>query len=200
MLFQVEFDDTQIQDFLLVIEQTGELALSLAGEAMQEALQWLLEQLPPDPTRPIPEGAPSPLRTAKQKRWFWANLKAGNIPGWSYIAADDIRRYAVPKSGELRDAFHVEVTQTPYEVFGSIGTDLAWAPWVVGSSYPGSTFEGKQMYQAPIHAYDNRWWRFEEVMKANEQEFLWILQDIFWDKFREAYGRKSAGKQWGSVL
>lgn len=174
-MLNVEFDDTAIKRILEAYLELPDLALNLAAISLEDALIWLKDQLPDDPATPIPEDAPSPIHTEAQRRWWWANLKANNIPGWFYIADDDIRRYETPKKGQLRDAFKVQVTQTPYEVYGTLGTDIPWMPWVVGPDYPGHLFEGKQMYQARIHAYQHRWWRLEEVIEANSEDFYaWI--------------------------
>ena len=62
-------------------------------------------------------------------------------------------------------------------VVGQIGTNVAYAPWVVGPDHPGADFGGTTKYQAKVHK--GRWWQFESVMEANV--------DGAWAEFEAAY-------------
>jgi len=50
-------------------------------------------------------------------------------------------------------------------VIGRLGTNVPYAPWVVGPDYPGETINGFEMYQAKIH--QGRWWQLEDVIDNN---------------------------------
>ena len=94
------------------------------------------------------------------------------IPGSSY-----------KRTGTLGRSFTESVTPESGAVIGELGTNLAYAPWVVGEDFPGKMHGGRQKYQAQVHV--DRWWQFEDVVNASEEGAWDEFEQKFWPEFRE---------------
>lgn len=189
-MLSIEIDDTSLNQFETAFLQYPELALNAAAIALEDGLEWLKAQIPDDPTGPLDTGYPSPLRTDKQRRWWFAHLRESEFGDWQMDASrfsmgtelGDLNKPSDKgQDRQMRDSFDVKITETPYEVFGDLSTDLPWAPWVVGPEFPGESYGGVKMWQAAIHAYHHRWWRLEEIFKENADELNELMQDIYWE-------------------
>ena len=158
-----------------LIDKFPELALEAAREAMNAALLLLHGRLPEYPPPPGP-GAPSPLHTAKQRRWFFAALRE--------------ERIQVPyrRTGTLGRRFAEAVSVDEAGVTGQIGTNLPYAPWVVGPDYPGQQILGQTMYQARIH--QGRWWQFETVVQENLGDAFEEFEEVFFEEFGTRIARE----------
>jgi len=164
-----------------------------AEYAMELALLYLHGKIPPYPSlspsqRLInPDGA-SFLKTDKQRRWWWANLKEGKIKGWRLDANGKPEKYATARNGNLGRSFTTNVeVDTDNVVTGEIGTAVSYAPWVVGDNYPGSSVQGRQMYQAKIHV--DRWWQFNEEMAKGIDDAEKLFNEEFWVEFKKEWLR-----------
>lgn len=80
----------------------------------------------------------------------------------------------------------VEVTR-PWEVVGSLGTNVPYAPWVVGPDFPGEEIQGRTMYQAKVHV--DRWWQLNELqdesIEASWLEFDRVYFESLSQRFAE---------------
>jgi hypothetical protein len=159
------------------IEQLPELALQAAEPAMNQTMLFLHGQIPEYPDQPGP-GAPSPLRTRKQVRYFFGAVKRGEIPGWKWVIDEKGRGHPegqYRRTLTLGRKFTTSVEQIENGVLGEIGTDVPYAPWVVGPAFPGEEIRGRMMFQARIH--EDRWFRLGDVIVENV--------DAAWDIFTE---------------
>lgn len=191
------FDLSMMDDFIEEITKWPEYALLAAEPAMMDALLYLHGSLPeyPDP----PEhgvGFTSPA----QRAWFFASVKDGRVPGWRWVPGQPATgsSQAVPghpekvgsaRTGNLGRKFTEEVFRQPWAVLGNIGTNVPYAPWVVGPPYPGEQINGQTMYQARIH--EGRWWQFEVTVESNSDEAWKRFNEKFWPAFQ---ARLSGGK------
>jgi len=94
------------------------------------------------------------------------------IPGSSY-----------KRTGMLGRRFTEAVDIESNAVIGELGTNLAYAPWVVGEDFPGKMHGGRQKFQAQVHV--DRWWQFEDVVNASEEGAWDEFEQKFWPEFRE---------------
>ncbi len=68
---------------------------------------------------------------------------------------------------------------------GQLGTNVPYAPWVVGPSYPGEEINGKQMYQARVHV--ERWWQLYDVVAKNIDGAWEEFETTFWPEFKKLF-------------
>jgi hypothetical protein len=137
------------------IARMPSVALDAAEGAMSQTLLFLHGQIPPYPG-PAPKGETVKNMTPKARAWFFWVLKTGKL------------RLPYTRTGLLGQSFTTEVSRGADNVTGEIGTNVAYAPWVVGPKFPGREIHGQQMYQAKIH--QGNWWDFEaEMDKARPQ-------------------------------
>ena len=162
-----------------------------AEHAMGLTLLYLKKNIPPYPSLSPstrlqnPDGA-SFLKTDKQRRWFFANLKEGKIKGWRIDAQGNPEKYATNRSDKLGRSFTTEVEISPNgSVVGNIGTAIDYAPWVVGDNHPGSNINGKPMYQAKVHV--DRWWQFEEEMVNRIDDAEERFNEEFFEEFKKEW-------------
>jgi hypothetical protein len=174
-----------IQDAIKFLERFPEIALEVAEPAMENALIFLHGQLPeyPPPPAASPDGVS--FMTDKQRAWFFAAVKRGDVPGWRQGAAGP-EKVGSARTGNLGRKFTEAVERTDAGVFGQLGTNVPYAPWVVGPDYPGETINGKTMYQARIH--QNRWWQFYAVMSENMEKTWEEFEESFWPIFLARIG------------
>lgn len=166
-----------LQELERLIERLPEVALNTADPAMNQALLFLHGQIPEYPEIPGP-GAPSPLRTRKQVRWFFASVKKGQIPGWKWIEDENGQGHPeghYRRTGTLGRKITTSVSPIENGVVGEIGTNVPYAGWVIGPAFPGEDIRGQAMYQARIH--ENRWFRLGDVISENI--------DAAWDIFSQ---------------
>jgi hypothetical protein len=161
---------TGFDDLDALIERLPDLALIAGGIAMEDALLFLHGQIPPYPG-PALTGQTVKFMTAKARAWFFANLRSGKL------------KLPYARTGTLGRSFTERTTVGADAVIGEIGTNVNYAPWVVGPSYPGQEINGRTMYQAKIHS--GRWWQFEQAMTEAEP----AAYGVFDDSFRQAFTR-----------
>lgn len=157
---------SEFEQFRKQIERWPLLALEAGRPAMEQALLYLHGKLPeyPPPPEPVEGGW---MTSDKQIRWFYANLKKGNVRGWKLVDGKPVK-VGSARTGNLGRKFTEEASVTEGSVLGQLGTNVPYAPWVVGPDYPGRDFGGTVKYQARIHA--DRWWQLEEVVEENIDE------------------------------
>jgi hypothetical protein len=157
------FDYSEFEEFKKQIERWPLLAIEAGRPAMEQALLILHNRIPEYPDPPTnPDGAS--FMTEKQRKWFFANLREGKIKGWALVNGKPVKKFNY-RTGNLGRKFTEEVFATDDAVLGQIGTNVPYAPWVVGPDYPGRDFDGKVKYQARVHV--ERWWQFEDVIEEN---------------------------------
>ncbi len=99
------------------------------------------------------------------------------------------------RTGTLGRRFTTEVIAGSEDVIGRIGTNLAYAPWVVGPDYPGEEIGGRMMYQARVLV--DRWWQFNDVVEANIEGAWTEFEKQFWPDFRAQIEQQVASQQTG---
>jgi hypothetical protein len=168
-------DYRDFEQFRKQIERWPLLAIEAGRPAMEQALLYLHGKLPeyPPPPQPVDGGW---MMSDAQRRWFWANLKKGNIEGWRLVDGKPVKTGSA-RTGNLGRKFTEAVYATDDIVIGQLGTNVPYAPWVVGPDYPGRDFDGTAKYQARIHA--DRWSQLEDVVEENI--------DNAWDEFTNTF-------------
>lgn len=170
------FDIRDLEDLQQTIDRFVSVEFTKAAEkAMTKALLLLHGKLPEYPPPPKP-GTASKHWTDKQRKWFfWAlSQKLVEVP---------YRRTLT-----LGRRFMTRVTRKGVEIFGAIGSDVPYAPWVVGPpEAEAMTFGGVKMFQAPIH--QGRWWRFYDVIEAGLDEAYQEFVDVFWERLNQEWTR-----------
>jgi len=149
------------------------VALQAARPAMQDTVLFLHSKIPPYPGA-APTGQTVKHMTPKARAWFFWVLKHGLL------------KLPYTRTGALGQSFTTEVSADSSGVTGQIGTNLSYAPWVVGPAYPGETIHGQTMYQAKIH--QGRWWDFQEVMDTARPEAFSVFGQSFFDNFQRLLG------------
>jgi hypothetical protein len=94
----------------------------------------------------------------------------GQPDGSSYIRTNELGRRWTEQVERARDV-----------VLGEIGTNLEYAPWAGGPSFPGEEIGGRTMYQAKAHV--GRWWQFGSVMDASADGAWVAFSEEFWKGF-----------------
>jgi hypothetical protein len=191
-----EFEYTSSHELQDLIGALPVLALQAGEPAMTQTVDFLHGKIPEYPEPPdgqpmLPDGA-SFLRTAQQKAWFFASVKSGSLPGWQWIPGDrggQPEKSGSARTGTLGRRWTEQVTKTGEAVTGEVGTNLNYAPWVVGPSEPGEEINGRTMYQARIHV--DRWWQFGNVMAENVEAGWEAFDDAFWPVFLELVKNRS---------
>jgi len=156
------------EDLEALIARLPALALIAGGIAMKDALLFLHGQIPDYPPR-SKGGDVVKHMSPKARAWFFANLRSGKL------------KLPYTRTGTLGRSFTEDVTVTAEDVTGVIGTNVNYAPWVVGPAYPGEEIRGRQMYQARIHA--GNWWQFVPTMEDAEPQAYGVFDDSFRENF-----------------
>lgn len=186
----IEFDFSEFEKFAdELANQFPQYALEAAVPAMESAMLSLLENTPEYPAEILdallpPDGV-SWLRTDKQRRWFFAAVKSGDVVGWKWID-NHPEKVGGGRTGNLGRAQTYEVEQNGEEVSGTIGFDknlAPYAPWVVGDDYPGQDYGSGAKYQAKIHV--DRWWQFRVIMEQNVEQAWSEFNETFWIEFQK---------------
>lgn len=84
------------------------------------------------------------------------------------------------RTGNLGRAKGRDIVSDERTVSGIIGFDSTiapYAPWVVGSDFPGEN----DMYQAQIHV--DVWWQFGSIIDENLDPAWQKFDEAFWDEF-----------------
>jgi hypothetical protein len=111
--------------------------------ALEDALHYLWQELPPYPAKPQP-GEASRHWTPKQRAWFFAALRAGEVQ----------TPYKRRLAGGLGGSLSTEVRSQAGQLTGLMGPSMPYAPYVIGLDQ-----------QASLHA--GRWWTLEEEVEKN---------------------------------
>lgn len=165
-----------------------------AHKAGIEGVRIVLNHYPPEPPG---SDAPSPLRTAKQWRWWWANMRALADPKKRHTVPDSLRgwkaRYVkVGKRKVLKLSGHYKRTGTlvrsiSYDVSRDDGggTTIAIGPTMargihhISSRKPGAYAKyviGKED-QAPIHK--GRWEPLVDIVDQNSKQIMQAFLQSF---------------------
>ncbi len=180
------------------LEELEKHAPQIMKVAMDEALEYLHQELPE-----YPEGNAGELpavytrqpqkrkwASAKQRRYFFAALREGKIAlhtgayqskfksakqqGYLFWA---IRtgKIQIPyrRTGTLQRQITTETTINGTEVTGNIGTALEYAPSVIGAN------------QAPIH--QGRWWKLTDEVQKNLDPAIQVLGETAWGEIRKLW-------------
>jgi hypothetical protein len=101
----------------------------------------------------------------------------GKLPQY----ADPVPGSGYKRTETLGRKFTEQVERSEDAIMGEIGTNVPYAPWVMGASFPGEEIGGRIKYQAKVH--QKRWWQFETVIDANV-DGAWIeFENLFWPEF-----------------
>jgi hypothetical protein len=111
----------------------------------------------------------------------------GQLP--EYPAALPESRYT--RTATLGRKWTTTVVDEQTSVVGLLGTNVPYAPWVVGPDYPGLIINGKQKFQAKVHV--DRWWQFLDVVEKNEDSAWDAFSETFWKEFLEAMRKQANG-------
>jgi hypothetical protein len=186
---EVEFNGFDELD--RAIDQLPEMALDAAVPAMGDATLYIHENLPEYPPSSMESLAPDgwSFVSEKQRRAFFAMVKAGKIKGWKWqidqvmglrgkmIQDAHPQKTGSARTGTLGRKFTEDTQRGENAVIGLVGTNTPYAPWVVGPDYPGESINGQTMYQAKVH--QNRWWQFYDEFDSSA--------DGAWDAFDERF-------------
>lgn len=104
---------------------------------------------------------PQPFKSDRSRRFFFAALKRG-------IIRVPYRRGQPPQSQKLGQSITTHIETTPNEVIGKIGTNVSYAPLVIG-----------EKTQATYHK--GNWWTLEGKVR----ESLPQIQQIFRAKINQ---------------
>ena len=161
--------------------------IEAATKAMSEMADFHLGMMPeyPESTgeRLLPPDGVSFLKSDKQKAWFFASVRKGDLPGWQWIDGHP-QKTGSNRTGNLGRAQGRDIVVEETSVTGVLGFDPAvapYAPWVVGDDYPGELIAGKEMYQARVHV--DRWWQNSVIIAENEEEGWQLFEQTFWEEF-----------------
>lgn len=164
-------------------------AIESAEPAMNSMANFLLGKIPEYPpetlNRLLPPDGVSWLRTDKMRRFFFAAVRSGRMPGWTWSDGHP-QKVGGARTGNLGRAQSQQTTVLDDGVVSQLGFDSAlapYAPWVVGDDYPGEIVDGRQMYQARIHV-DN-WWQFRGIIEENVEQGWAVFEAEFWERFSE---------------
>jgi hypothetical protein len=169
-----------IDAYIDVVRKYPRFAIETAAPAMEQTTLYLLGRLPdyPQPPTARPDGVS--FMSDKQRAWFFAAVKRGEVKGWRWTEGRP-EKFASARTNNLGRKFTEKVTATDESVLGQLGTNVPYAPWVVGPAYPGEAINGKTMYQARIH--QDRWWQFYDVMDKNMEAAWQVFEKYFWPEF-----------------
>lgn len=189
----VNLEDLE-KELLKIVEQLAPQAIKAARPAMQNALDYLHQNVPPYPSSQPPGGGMK-TATAKARGYFFAAVKEGKIPGWKWVPARKVDGKTIPahpeggyiRTGHLGQSITTEVTSVDNSVTGEIGSNAPYAPWVIGPGYPGEAINGKTMYQAKIH--EGRWYRLPDVMDEHAADAQKIFEDDLFDGLAKAFAK-----------
>lgn len=95
------------------------------------------------------------------------------------------------RTGTLGRRFTTDVIPEFSSVSGELGTNLNYAPWVVGDDFPGSEINGVTKYQAKVH--QGRWWQFGDVIGDNIEDAWAKFDETFLPEFRELILKHEGG-------
>jgi len=184
-----DFEYPEFQKFRKEIDKWPEFAVVAAEPAMQDALIFLHGKLP---EYPDPPQTGVGFTTQKQRAWFFMSVQDGIIPGWRWVDGTEEtpghpEKTGSARTGNLGRKFTESVTAAPWMVQGELGTNVPYAPWVVGPDFPGEEINGKVMYQARIH--QGRWWQFADVVAENMDDAWQEFTDAWWPEFSKNIGQ-----------
>jgi hypothetical protein len=162
-------------------------ALESGEKAMTEMADYLLGLLPeyPEETlgRIMPPDGVSWLKTDKQRRWFFAAVRSGEVRGWEWVDGH-LSKKGGGRTGNFGRASDRNVYLESNSVVAELGYNKSlapYAPWVVGPDYPGELVGTETMYQAQIHV--DRWWQFGSIIAEGIDEGWKLFGEIFWEEF-----------------
>jgi hypothetical protein len=154
-------------DLTALVASMPAVAMDAAEGAMTQTLLFLHGQLPGYPEGP--KEKVSQHWTPKQRAYFFWALRKGLI------------QVPYQRTGTLGRSFTTQVERGQDAVTGELGTNVAYAPWVVGPAYPGEDINGQTMYQARIHA--GLWWSLGNEFDKTTPQAVEIFADEFFNRF-----------------
>lgn len=109
----------------------------------------------------------------------------GQLPDYPPAMPDSTYK----RTGMLGRRFTESVSRNDEGVVGELGTNLAYAPWVVGPDYPGEEIGGRTKFQAQVHV--DRWWQFDEIVQQAIDDTWAEFEQRFWAEFQERIKQES---------
>lgn len=142
----VTVDLTQFNGFQAQLRQvlgpSQKLVLQVGGERAGAKIDELVRSVLPPGEQ---SSKPSPLRTAKQRRWWWATMnakaagKSRALPGWKavYKVVDGRKTLVISgqykRTGKLVQSLTWIVVATNSSARVSYGSNRVYAPYVLGN-------------------------------------------------------------------
>jgi len=192
------FEINGLDELYAALERVGEQAVPLAEKAMETTLRYLRQMLPPYPNGQAGEMPKVYTRQPQKRKWasqkqrkyfFWA-LRQGLItvhegPYQSKFKSAKQQAYVfwavregkvtIPyvRTNKLEVEITTETRVAGSEVLGIIGTNLAYARYVIGDQ------------QAPIH--QGRWWQLESEVERNLAQATQVFTAELWRGLQAAF-------------
>ena len=165
-----------------VMEKLPQLTIATAEASMEWVLDDLMSAFPDRPPKETAKAQWPGFKTDRQRRWFFWALGSGELA----------RQAAATEP--LSTGWETEVKATSEGIVGILANTRAYAPWVIGKSYPGVVYpslnNGKPMYQAKIHA--GRWMQLGTFMEEHSEE-VW---DKLFEDMMDVLGDLVSGPMW----
>jgi len=201
-----ELEWSGLEELKRAVGHLPELALNAAEPAMLEAILFQHEQLPEYPPSSTESFAPDGWSFASdaQRKFFFGAVKAGQILGWAWVKDQVMgkrgklitdqhpQKIGSGRTGTLGRKWTEKVRRDKSSVTGVLGTNVPYAPWVVGPDYPGEHINGKQMYQARVH--QRRWWQLYGVFDENAAAAWDVFEDAFFEQLRKEWENEKSSK------
>lgn len=111
-------------------------AVNVLRPPMEASLLSLHDDLTDYPPRPQRPYLKPPLRTAKQRRYFFWALKQGII------------KVPYTRTGKLGQSWTWEITQTGAGLRGTVGTNMSYAKWVQNEESQAAIHRGNWLTDA----------------------------------------------------
>lgn len=197
--------------------QFPQYAIDAAKTAMTEMADYLLGQVPEYPEETLgqlnpPDGV-SFLRTDKQRKWFFAAVQAGELPGWTWIDAkystyyeknpknsgarqypDIVKKRLIEsghpqkiggaRTGNLGRSQGRDITSDSNSVTALLGFDKSIASYAPW--VVGNDYPGDEINGEMMYqarVHVDRWWQFQSIIIENLDDGWRIFQNKFWEEF-----------------
>lgn len=178
-------DDLQ-EELQNIAKEIASLTPTIAFTAMEKAITYIHEEVPdyPHPNRLI---GWLKMATPKARRWFFWAVKQGQVSGWRWVEDE---RGGHPEGHYIRTntlgrSITSEAVIENNSVIGALGTNIEYAPWVIGPSFPGEQINGRQMYQSRVH--EGRWYQLYDIFEQSADRAWEIFDEEFIDGLQAAF-------------